>query len=251
MEKIPMTSQDSPRSKLRIAVCDDEPYARKRIQGLLESCLDRRAISYRITLYSSGKEFLGQRENLTGFDVVFLDINMEELDGIQTARQIRSLHSDTVLVFITSYIHYALEGYGVNAVRYLLKETLDTALEECVDAILERMRISCVTFSFLQGEKKLYTDHLLYVESKGHKSIFYYLENGRGIYEIYEKLDRIEEKLEGFGFLRAHKSYLVNGRHIRQICNYRILLDTGEEIPVPRSRYQQVKEAFAAYKGGA
>lgn len=243
-------SQNFVRPQLQIAVCDDESYARKRIQRLLENCLEKREISYTITLYGSGREFLEKPENLTGFDVVFLDINMEEIDGIQTAERIRSFHADTYLVFITSYIHYALEGYRVNAVRYILKETLDTALEECVDAILERMRISYVTFSFIQGERKLYTDNLLCVESRGHKSVFYYLENGKNIYEIYEKLDQIEERLEGFGFLRVHKSYLVNQKHIRQICNYRILLDTGEEIPVPRSRYQQTKEAFAAYKGG-
>ena len=145
-------SQNFVRPQLQIAVCDDEPYARKRIQRLLENCLDKREISYTITLYGSGREFLEKPENLTGFDVVFLDINMEEIDGIQTAERIRSFHSDTYLVFITSYIHYALEGYRVNAVRYILKETLDTALEECVDAILEKMRISYVTFSFIQGE---------------------------------------------------------------------------------------------------
>ena len=235
---------------LRIAICDDEKYDRDRIQALLLEYLETHNLNASIDLFSSGKEFLSERDNLVKYDIVFLDINMEEIDGIQTAERIRSFHSDTYLVFITSYIHYALEGYRVNAVRYILKETLDTALEECVDAILEKMRISYVTFSFIQGERKLYTDNLLYVESRSHKSVFYYLENGQNIYEIYEKLDQIEERLEGFGFLRVHKSYLVNQKHIRQICNYRILLDTGEEIPVPRSRYQQTKEAFAAYKGG-
>ncbi len=68
-------------------------------------------------------------------------------------------------------------------------------------------------------------------------------------YQIYDKLDAIEQKLSGFGFLRIHKSYLANMRHIRRVSNYTAFLDTGEELPIPRLRYQSVKEAFVAYKG--
>ncbi len=68
-------------------------------------------------------------------------------------------------------------------------------------------------------------------------------------YQIYEKLDAVEEKLSGSGFLRIHKSYLVNMKHIRKISNYIATLDTGVELPVPRRKYQSVKEEFVAYKG--
>lgn len=68
-------------------------------------------------------------------------------------------------------------------------------------------------------------------------------------YQIYEKLDWVEEKLSGFHFLRIHKSYLVNMKHIRKINNYTAFLDTGEELPVPRSRFRAAKETFVAYKG--
>lgn len=118
-----------------------------------------------------------------------------------------------------------------------------------MDAILAKRKMSQVTFSFLEGEKKLYTDNLLYVESRKHKSVFFYLEEEIVSYQIYDKLDTIGEKLEECGFLRIHKSYLVNMKHIRRICNYKVLLDTGEDLPVPRLKYQAVKEAFAAYKG--
>ena len=69
------------------------------------------------------------------------------------------------------------------------------------------------------------------------------------IYQIYSKLDVLERQLEGHSFLRIHKSYLVNMRHIRKVSNYMVFLDTGEELPVPRSRFQSVKESFVDYKG--
>ena len=180
---------------------------------------------------------------------MFLDINMEELDGLKTAERIRACYRDTYIVFVTAFMDYALEGYKVNAVRYLMKDNLEGALEECMKAILQKMQIAQVTFTFLEGEQRLYTDCILYVESRGHKSIFHYMEAGREVYQIYSKLDELEKQLEGHCFLRTHKSYLVNMKHIRKVSNYTVFLDTGDALPVPRPRFQKIKEAFVDYKG--
>lgn len=234
---------------LQIAICDDEQFYREKIQKLLEEYLKKRELPYELHSFSSGEAFLNQCENNVKFNIVFLDINMEEIDGIQTAERIRAFHSDTYIVFVTAFMDYALEGYKVNAVRYLMKDTIAPAIEECMTAILQKMQIAQVTFPFLEGEKKLYTDNILYVESRGHKSTFRYMEEGMVTYQIYDKLDNVERKLEGCHFLRIHKSFLVNMKHIRKISNYMAYLDTGEELPIPRLRFQTVKEAFVDYKG--
>lgn len=234
---------------LQIAICDDEQFYRNKMKQLLDKYMHKRELPYEIHIFSSGKEFLKQCENSVKFNIVFLDINMDELDGIQTAERIRSFYSDTYIVFVTAFIDYALEGYKVNAVRYLMKDNLEGALEECMKAILQKMQIAQVIFTFLEGEKKLYTDNILYVESRGHKSIFHYMETEEMTYQIYDKLDQIERNMKGYGFLRIHKSYLLNMKHLRRISNYIALLDTGEELPVPRSRFQTVKESFVDYKG--
>lgn len=238
---------------LQIAICDDEQFYREKIKRLLEKYLKEHDLNYEIHLFLSGKEFLDKSENSVKYHIVFMDINMEEMDGIQTAMQMRAFHSDTYLVLITAFINYVLEGYKVNAVRYIMKDTLDAAMPECMDTILQKMKITRMNFSFMEGEKALYADNLLYVESQRHKLIFYYMEEQTHKdvirYHMYEKLDMIEQKLSGYGFLRIHKSYLVNMKHIRRISNYTAALDTGEELPVPRLRFQAVKEEFVAYKG--
>ncbi len=232
-----------------IAVCDDEKFYREKVQKLLEHYLSGHEINYTIQLFSSGEEFLQENENKVKFDIVFMDINMSRMDGIRTALQMRSVHSHTYIVLITAFIQYALEGYKVDAVRYIMKDTLDSALDECMDTILKKMQLSRINFSFLEGEKWLYTDNIFYVESQRHKAVFFYLDEKMENYHIYEKLDVIEERLSGYGFLRIHKSYLVNMKHICRISNYTAYLDNGEELSVPRLKYQAVKEEFVAFKG--
>lgn len=233
---------------LRIAICDDEQFYREKIRMLLERYFEKSDLQYELAAFASGEDFLKACENRVKYDIVFMDISMEELDGMQTAQQIRAFHSDTEIVFVTAFLDYALEGYKVNAIRYILKDMLDGAVVECMDAILQKRKAAQVKFSFM-GERKMYTENILYVESRKHKSVFFYMETEIVMYQIYEKLDTIEAKLSGCGFLRIHKSYLVNLKHIRKISNYIAVLSTGEELPVPRLRYQAVKEAFVEYKG--
>ena len=234
---------------LQIAICDDEQFYREKIRRLLTDYLEKRDLGSSISFFTSGEEFLSQSENNVKYDIVFMDISMDELNGIETAMQMRAFHSDTFLVFVTAFIDYALEGYKANAIRYLMKDTLDVAMGECMDAILQKMRTSQVTFSFIEGERKLYTDNIIYIESSRHKSIFHCMETDLTRYQLYTKLDTVQQTLSECSFLRIHQSFLVNMKHIRKINNYTAYLDIGLELPISRPRFQSAREAFVAYKG--
>ncbi len=239
---------------LQIAICDDEHFYREKIKHLLEQYFEGHSLAYTIQTFMSGKEFLSTCENNVKYDIVFLDINMEQIDGIQTASQIRAFHTSTFIVFVTAFIDYALEGYKVNAIRYIMKDTLETAVPECMNAILQKMQMAQVSFPFTDGKRSIYTDNILYIESNRHKCTFSYMNSAAGetgitAYHLYEKLDTIEQTLSAFSFLRVHKSYLVNMKHICKISNYTVFLDTGKKLPIPKLRYQTVKEQFVAYKG--
>ena len=165
---------------LQIAVCDDEQFYREKIKCLLEQYLHEHHPEYMVQTFSSGSEFLSVQENNVKYDVVFLDISMEQINGIQTAKQIRTFHSDTFIVFVTAFIDYALECYKVNAIRYILKDQLETAVSECMNAILQKMQKKQVVFAFSDGERALYTDNILYIESSRHKCIFSYMNHSAG-----------------------------------------------------------------------
>ena len=106
----------------RIAICDDESIFREQFKEILQKYMDERGRTYEIDTFSSGKEFIEQGIEMVKYKIVFLDINMEELDGIMTAKKIRENSRDMFIVFITAFINYTLEGYKVDAIRYILKE---------------------------------------------------------------------------------------------------------------------------------
>lgn len=126
---------------LRIAVCDDEEYFRDLLKELCRRFIDEHGYDYEIDCFESGEALLEKSAERFDYSIVFLDVNMKEMDGIETASAIRKLFPDTYIVFVTAYITYALDGYKVDAVRFLLKEdgNLEKAVKECLDTILGRM----------------------------------------------------------------------------------------------------------------
>ena len=102
-----------------------------------------------------------------------------------------------------------------------------------------------VRFQFVEGEAILKVDDIIYIETNKHKNLFYTKDK---TYSIYRKLNEIEEELAGLDFVRIHQSFLVNMRYVDKISSYIMRLTTGEELSVPKSRYQYVKQTFSLYK---
>lgn len=233
-----------------VAVCDDEEYFRLREKKLIEQYMEKQGYDCRMDLYPSGKELLSALDTAMQYDVIFLDINMEEMDGMETARRIRRMSADVFIVFVTAYITYALEGYEVNAVRYLLKEDsgLESAVKECLDAITARMRVKC-EIDFQNGRKRIPADAVLYVESRLHKVLFYVMEDEVKEYCKYGRLDAVEQELRPYGFLRVHQSFLVNFRYVKNIERYTASLDNGLEIGISKKYYKDAEREYIRRQG--
>ena len=101
-------------------------------------------------------------------------------------------------------------------------------------------------FSFVEGNMRLRVDDIIYIETSKHKNVFYM--QGQ-TFSIYKKMDELEEELKGMGFVRIHQSFLVNMKYIEKISSYVMILTTGKEISVPRSRYPEVKRQYTLFKG--
>lgn len=237
----------------RIAVCDDEAYFRNQEKKLIEQYMMNRGWDCQVDLYASGKELLERAYTSLPYDVIFLDINMEEMDGLQTAERIRGLSETVCIVFVTAYITYALEGYKVGAVRYLLKEegSLENALKECLDTITERLNTeeTVCEFDFQSGKKRLPADAILYVESRLHKVFFYVMEDGVKTYSRYDRLDEVEKKLRRYGFCRVHQSFLVNMKYVKGVERYRVTMENGTEVSVSKKYYKDVEKEYIKRQG--
>lgn len=240
-------------SMLRIAICDDEKYFISELKEILEKYLNERGFSYEIDTYSSGEDLVGLGVGIMKYNVIFLDIGMENLDGMTAARAVREISSDVFIVFVTAYVNYLIDGYKVDAVRYILKksESLVGSVYECMDAIQDKMNYKIIwkEYHFNEGHKKVSLDHLLYIESELHKLKFYIQEEELTEYTLYQTLDAIEEDLAGNGFVRIHQSFLVNMKCIRNVKRYIATLNNGIQLNIPKARYKYVDEVFVAYKG--
>jgi DNA-binding LytR/AlgR family response regulator len=184
---------------------------------------------------------------------VFLDINMEKIDGIKAAEKIREVSREVFIVFVTAYVNYSLEGYRLDAVRYLLKSNANfqSTVNECMNAIMEKLNYSVAKreFDFKEGTKEVSLERLLYIESNLHKLEFHIMEDDMKIYTMYETLNALEDRLAANDFVRIHQSYLVNIKYIKNVVRYKVVLTNGVELVIPKARYTYVKEQFVSYQG--
>ena len=237
---------------IKIAVCDDEKIFADKLKKIIEKyCLGKK-ISYKLDSYDSGEAFLSSSLKMAEYQIAFFDINMEGINGLEAARQLRKVCKETYIIFVTAFINYTLEGYKVNAIRYILKEDLnfEQSVFESLDAVFEKMReVPRVnTFSFREGEKSIPMEKIMYIESNLHKLTFHVFDKEAVSYTMYETLNKItgifpEE------FVRIHQSYLVNMKHIEKVSRYEALLNNGIKLEIPKARYKFVEETFVSYKG--
>lgn len=146
---------------MKLAICDDEEYYIHKVKCKLTESLRHHGIDdYQIETFLSGKELCSLESGLSEYTVIFLDINMDELNGIEAAKIIRRYNKETLLIFITAFLDYAPEGYKVGAMRYILKDMLDEMLPECMDAIIEKLKVNTkkVCYPFVEGKREIYAD---------------------------------------------------------------------------------------------
>lgn len=237
----------------RIAICDDELIFAEELKELISGYMTEKGLVFKIDTYSSGEDLVKLGIEVVRYTVVFLDINMEKMDGIKVAEKIRAASREVFIVFVTAYVSYSLEGYRLDAVRYLLKgsENFHGTVNECMDAIIGKLNYSVAKrkFEFKEGTKEVSLDRLLYIESKLHKLEFHIMEDNLNTYTMYEKLSALEDTLKSDDFIRIHQSYLVNIKHIKNVVRYHVILNNDVELVIPKARYTYVKEQFISYQG--
>lgn len=233
---------------MHIAVCDDCYEDRQKIRELIEKYGRQEGCETETVEYASGIELCADMSRMKECMMIFLDINMEQVDGLETARKIKDIYPEIPIVLVTEFLSYALEGYKVKASRFLIKSELEVTLPECMkelfDELMQKKRK--IMFSFVEGDIELKLQRILYIETERHKNVFHTTD---GEYHLYRKLDELETELSPYGFVRVHRSFLVNMRYVERISSYILRLTTGMELSVPKSRYPFVKREYAIYKG--
>lgn len=238
---------------IQIAIVDDEILFGEYLEKLVMKYLVKRGELFEIRRFSSGQAFMKEGIPITKYKIVFLDTNMKESDSIKIVKKLRNLCENTSVIFVTAFLHHALEGYRVGAFRCLLKNVnnFEESLYESLDAVFHKTSIvtKIKRYKFLEGDKQFSLERLVYVDSHLHYIHFHICDEKIKKYTLRNTLNHLEEELGEKTFLRIHQSYLVNLAFVDDIEKTKIILIDGTELPIAKSRYKKVLESVTDYKG--
>ena len=230
---------------MRIAVCDDEELFRIEFKNVLDKALVN--VDYDIDTFSGGSS-LYEAFLKSPFDLVFLDIEMPGIDGITLAKRLRAISENVHIVFLTSHIEYALEGYEVNALRYLVKPVDMNKLGEVLKYVQDKKNNSRQIMIREDGEDIVIDiSDIVYMESMD-KNVR--IVTSKREYVTRYNISDYEEELKNSGFLRIHRGYLISLSKVKKIVKNDVVMDGDISLPVSRSNIKALKDALYAYVEG-
>ena len=226
---------------MRIAVCDDIKFEREELVKILCQVLKEASIDE----FDTGKELL-QSHELRHYDLIFLDILMPEKSGLNIAAELRKNDTKTPIVFVSVSEEFGVQSYRVQAFDYLLKPVDAELLKTCINRLLfGQKKEEYITVNYSGIETKVLLSNIQCLESNLRKVVFTL--TGSQTVEICGKLTDFEEYLLSHGFVRCHKSYLVNMEHIAGIDESVFRLTGGKQIKISRAYLQEAKKAYFDY----
>lgn len=230
---------------MKIAVCDDNENDRAVLRGYINEYLAKRCADAVTEEFSSGEELI-PRFASHGYDLVFLDIYMNKLNGIQTAEKIRELDKTAAIIFTTTSAEFAVESYDFDAVSYLLKpidkEKLFKALDKCGDVMKKELAYIEVMSNRLT--ERIYIKDIRYVETFGRKSVIYC--SGIGI-DTNTPLVTLESELKKHGFIRVSRCAVVNPARVRLMHDDCFIMEDGKSVMFSIKEKTRIKQEFLGY----
>lgn len=221
---------------LQFGICDDDADIRLALRYELELLLGRREIPYQAYAFSSGERLLHWLESHQGeLDLIFLDIEMKAMNGMETARRLREADTGLQIVFVTAYSDYVYDGYSVGALGYLLKPPKKEQLDDILTRALAALhRNADDGFVCRNGDVnyRIQRGNILYFASDKRKIQCVTAER---TYTFYGKLDEVEQELSDRNFVRIHQRYLVNAVKVEQTDGSSVVLQGNVSLPVSRS----------------
>lgn len=234
---------------IKIGICDDDVQVLDELQTLLDRYCGERGQEIDYMAFQSPLDLMVAIERGAQFDILILDVLMPGENGIDAAEEVRSYDRSVKIIFLTSSSEYAVESYRVGAYYYQLKpiraeglfRLLDSALDDC-----EKERGRSLILRCKSGITRVKLRQLEFCEVI-HRTLLLHLTNGT-VLESAGSLDELYRQLTPFGgFLRPHRSYIVNLDYVQTLSARAIIMSGQAEIPLPRGKHNEVKNAFLAH----
>jgi DNA-binding LytR/AlgR family response regulator len=234
---------------INIAIVEDEDQYVETLKSYLLRYETEHGEHFKIQVFSDGLDIIS--DYTPDYDIILLDIQMKHLNGMKTAEKIREFDEEVTFIFITSSTQFALEGYLVDALGYVLKPvpylSFSQLLKKAVLKINKKKETHYITVDVDGGTMRVNLDSVSYIESQLHQLLIH---TEKGSYVVPGPMKRMEETLKPFGFSKCHHAYLVNLNHVTGILNNHVLLLSTQQIPLSRTRKKLFMDCLTDYLGG-
>jgi len=231
---------------LNIAIVDDEINDFELLSSMIKKYCHDNDMSFKITGFHNGIEFL---ENYKpSFNLIFMDIDMPHIDGMKTAKQLRKIDDKVQLVFVTKLAKFAINGYEVDAISFIIKPFTYFMVENCLAKASHKIQQASnhvIILAIDSVMKKIPVDEITYIEVSNHFSIFH---GFFGEIKVRKTLKSIESELGNAGFSRCNSCYLVNMKYIEKITTDEVIVN-GISLVISRSKRKQFLEDVTNYYG--
>ncbi len=232
--------------RYRLAIVEDEQLSRDKLIKYLNKYTKEQGVDFEISTFSDGDEITFDYE--AKYDIIFLDIEMKRQDGMSTARKIRELDQDVIIIFITNMSNYAIHGYAVDAMSFLLKPVPYFAFSQELDKSIKRVKSNKDGFILVPSDRgliKVNTKDIVYIESIKHQL---FIHTDEDEYVIRDTMKQMESDLAQYNFFRCHSGYLVNLLWVKKIVKDEVIVG-DHTLKISRPRKKEFVEAFMTYIG--
>ena len=230
---------------MKLAVVDDEKIFREKFCEMIEKYYGD--IDLICRQFADGKDIIEAYKNGKSFDAVFLDIEMRELDGLETARKVREFSADVPIIFLTSHTEFAMDGYEVNAFRFLSKSFEKSKIERTLDDLSKKLSQTKRLILKCGGEEIIVSPaDVICVESNNNTVNFYVSDN---VHSVRMKLSNAVDMLNEASpvFVKTHRCCVVNLSHVKRYSDKEVLLDNSMLLPISKSCLTEFKKQIFEY----
>lgn len=234
---------------MKLAIVEDEARYAETLKSYLKRYETENGEHFQIQVFSDGLDII--TDYTASYDIILLDIQMKHLNGMKTAQKIREFDEDVIFIFITSSTQFALEGYLVDALGYVLKPvpylSFSKLLKKAVERTKKKKEAHYINVVVDGGTMRISLDSVSYMESQLHQLLIH---TDKGNYLVPGPMKRMEETLMPYGFSKCHHAYLVNLSHVTGILNNHVQLSSDQQVPLSRTRKKQFMDCLTEYLGG-
>lgn len=234
---------------IKVAIVEDDGSYVEVIVGYLKKYEVDSTNKFHIEIFRDGLDIISDYR--AEYDIIFLDIQMKHMDGMETAQKIRKIDEGVIIIFITSSVQFAVQGYLVDAIGYVVKPVSYFAFSQILDKAIKKYSKK-ISFKYMSidvegGQIRFELKQIYYVESQRHHVIMH---TEKGEFLTSGPLKKYEERLHNEGFAKCHNSYLLNLEHVMGIVKDNVAMTNQSTLPISRTKKKKFMDDLADYIGG-